>query len=90
MEFSPNGDVATVSANASGSADFKPQTIRMQMNATTGYCTESPYQFTVTQTVGRTTTVTSGTQYSLNCGTNGVDSLTGYWSPYGSCTYSAG
>jgi hypothetical protein len=89
-EFAPNSDVATFSANASGSADFKPQTIRMQMNATTGYCTESPYKYTETQTVGGTTTVTSGTEYSLNCGSNGVDSLTGYWSPYGSCTYPAG
>ena len=90
VEFIPNGNVATFSANASGSADFKPQTIRMQLNATTGYCTESPYQYTETQTVGGTTTVTSGTEYSLGCGSNGVDSLTGYWSPYGSCAYPAG
>jgi hypothetical protein len=90
VEFTPNSDVATFSANASSSADFKPQTIRMQLNATTGSCTESPYQYTETQTVGGTTTVTSGTDYSLSCGSNGVDSLTGYWSPYGSCTYPAG
>ena len=90
VEFAPNSDVATFSANASSSADFKPQTIRMQLNATTGYCTESPYQYTETQTVGGTTMVTSGTEYSLSCGSNGVDSLTGYWSPYGSCAYPAG
>ena len=34
--------------------------------------------------------MTSGTAYSLDCGSNGVDSLTGYWSPYGGCTYAAG
>ena len=90
VEFAPNGDVATFSANASGAADFKPQTIRLQLNATTGHCTESPYQYTETQTVGGTTTVTSGTQYSLDCGSNGVGSLTGHWDPYGSCTYAAG
>ena len=90
VEFTPNGDIATFSANASSSADFKPQTIRMQLNATTGYCTESPYLYTETQTVGGTTTVTSGTEYSLSCGSNGVDSLTGYWSSYGSCAYPAG
>ena len=90
VEFAPNSDMATFSANASSSADFKPQTIRMQLNATTGYCTESPYQYTETQTVGGTTTVTSGTEFSLSCGANGVDSLTGYWSPYGSCAYPAG
>ena len=90
VEFAPDSDVATFSANASGSADFKPQTLRMQLNATTGYCTESPYQYTETQTVGGTTTVRSGTQYSLGCGSNGANSLTGYWSPYGSCPYEAG
>ena len=90
VEFAPNSDMAAFSANASDSAYFKPQTIRMQLNATTGSCTESPYQYTETQTVRGTTTVTSGTDYSLSCGSNGVDSLTGYWSPYGSCTYPAG
>ena len=90
VEFAPDGDMATFSANASGSADFKPQTIEMRLNATTGSCTESPYQYTEIQTVGGTTTVTSGTQYALDCGSYGTDSLTGYWSPYGSCSYAAG
>ena len=90
VEFAPDGDMATFSANASGSADFKPQTIEMRLNATTGSCTESPYQYTEIQTVGGTTTVTSGTQYALDCGSYGTDSLTGYWSPYGSCTFAAG
>ena len=89
VEFEPQSDMATVSANSTFANYFKPQTFRMQLNATTGYCTESPYRYTETQTVGGTTTVTSGTEYSLNCGSNGVDSLTGYWSPYGSCTYPA-
>ena len=90
VEFAPQSDMAIVSANSTFSNDFKPETIKMQLNATAGYCTESPYQYTETQTVGGTTTVTSGTEYSLNCGSNGVDSLTGYWSAYGSCTYPAG
>lgn len=85
VEFAPNSDMATFSANSSNSAYFKPQTIRMQLNATTGKCTLLPYQYTETNTVGGVATATSGTAYSLSCGSNGVDSLTGYWDPLAGC-----
>ena len=84
-EFAPNSDMATFSANASSSADFKPQTIRMQLNATTGMCTMFPYQYTGTNTVGGAATSSTGTAYSLSCGSNGVDSLTGYWDSLANC-----
>jgi hypothetical protein len=90
VEFAPNSDMATFSANASGSADFKPQTIRMQLNATTGMCTTLPYQYIETNTVGGVATATTGTAYSLSCGTNGVDSLTGYWDSLANCHSQSG
>ncbi len=85
VEFAPNSDMTTFSANSSSSADFKPQTIRMQLNATTGMCTMLPYQYTETNTVGGVVTATTGTAYSLSCGSNGVDSLTGYWDSLADC-----
>ena len=85
VEFAPNSDMATFSANANSSGDFTRQTIRMQLNATTGMCTMLPYQYTETNTVGGVATATTGTAYSWSCGTNGVDSITGYWDSLANC-----
>ena len=86
VEFAPNSDTAMFSANSSHSDDFKPLTINMQLNATTGRCTNVPYQYTETNTVGGVVTTETGTAYSQSCGSNGVDSLTGYWDPIADCS----
>jgi hypothetical protein len=85
VDFAPLGDVATFSANSSFSTYFEPQTVRMQLNATTGGCTLSPYGYTETVTIGGGTTTSIGTAYSLSCGSNGIDSVWGYWEPLASC-----
>jgi hypothetical protein len=51
----------------------------MMVDATTGSCEASPYSATVTEGEDGTTTTSTGTQYSISCGSNGGSSLYGYW-----------
>ena len=79
VQFAPESDVATLSANSSFSSDFKPQTINMQENATTGTCSTLPYNASGTTVENGVTTTSSGTYLGWGCGSKGGNSLTGYW-----------
>lgn len=83
VEFAPDSNVATLSTNASFSDQFKPIMVGMEMNATTGSCIASPYKESGTSTEDGTTTVSSGTELSLSCGSNSANSLNGYWTAPG-------
>lgn len=87
IEFAPHSTIATISANASFSSDFKPQTIRMQLNATTGSCTTSPYKYNGTTTVNGVTTTSSGTDLAWGCGPEGRNFPSGYWTMPANGTY---
>ena len=78
VEFAPDSSVATLSSS-SPSSTFEPQAIGMMVDATTGSCKASPYSATVTEGEDGTTTTSTGTQYSISCGSNGGSSLYGYW-----------
>jgi hypothetical protein len=79
VEFAPESYLATLSANASFSDVFKPQSADMQVNAVTGSCSASPYNATGYSSEGGVTTTFSGIQYSVSCGPSGGGSLYGYW-----------
>src|SRR5208282_3859874 len=79
VDFAPESLLATLSANASFSSVFKAQSTEMQVNATTGTCTTSPYKESGTSTEDGVTTTYSGTELAWGCGSNGANSLAGYW-----------
>lgn len=79
VEFAPESYLATMSANSSFSSVFKAQATRMQLNATTGSCSTSPYKESGTSVENGVTTTYSGTELAWGCGSNSASSLTGYW-----------
>jgi hypothetical protein len=76
VEFAPESNAATFSSG-SPSSSFTPQMVQMQTDATTGSCSAFPYDATITEGEGGTTTTTTGAQYSMSCGSNGGSSLYG-------------
>ena len=87
VEFAPDSYLATLSANASFSGDFKSQTIKMQENATTGSCITTPYFATGTSFENGVTTTFSGTELGWGCGSLAANALAGYWTQPANGTY---
>lgn len=87
VEFAPKSYLTTLSANSSFSSVFKAYTIRMQLNATTGTCTTSPYAASGSSGSNGTTTTWNGTFLAWGCGPNGADAITGYWTMPANGTY---
>jgi hypothetical protein len=78
VQFAPESVVATMSANSSFSNVFKTQSTEMQVNATTGVCTTSPYAVSGYGSEDGVTTTFSGTELAWGCGTS-TGALSGYW-----------
>ena len=78
VQFAPESVVATMSANSSFSSVFKTQSTEMQVNATTGICTTSPYAVSGYGSEDGVTTTFSGTELAWGCGTS-TGALSGYW-----------
>jgi len=78
VQFAPESVVATMSANSSFSGVFKAQSTEMQVTATTGICTTSPYAVSGYGSEDGVTTTFSGTELAWGCGTS-TGALSGYW-----------
>lgn len=85
VQFMPQSDLAVLSANASFSNVFKPQTIGMQLPIYTAGCTTSPYNFS--ETISQSGTVTTSTGATLAWGCGGGTALSGYWTMPANGTY---
>ena len=83
IDFPAKSYTATLSANASFSSVFPPQTIKMQANVTTGVCFSESYEAIITKTENGTTTTYTTTQYSFGCGSG--SSLYGYYRDTSNC-----
>ncbi len=87
VEFLPQSDTAVLSANSSYSSDFKPQTLKMQLNTFTGGCSTTTYEVISGTEIydGTTSTYGSSTHLTYSCG--GGSALGGYWTLPANGTY---
>lgn len=83
IEFSPQSDQATLSANSTYAVQFRTETLAMELNPETTFCKTVSYQFSdsggglVNGTMVETST--SGTALSALCGCCSAGNLSGYW-----------